>query len=37
VIYRPETDLASHYYRPSLLNNDEYIWFGGSKAIKPFD
>jgi protein-L-isoaspartate(D-aspartate) O-methyltransferase len=38
VIYRPETELASHYFQAILPKQfDEYIWFDESKAIKPFD
>ena len=38
VIYRPETELASHYFQAILPEQfDEYIWFDESKAIKPFD
>ena len=37
VIYRPETELASHYFEAVLPNQfDEYIWFDLSKAVTPF-
>jgi erythromycin esterase-like protein len=37
VIYRPETELASHYFQAVLPDQfDEYIWFDVSKAITPF-
>ena len=36
VIYRPETELQSHYFYASLPNQfDEYIWFDESHAVKP--
>lgn len=36
VIYRPETELASHYFNASLPNQfDEYIWFDETRAIAP--
>jgi protein-L-isoaspartate(D-aspartate) O-methyltransferase len=36
VIYRPETELQSHYFYASLPNQfDEYIWFDETRAIKP--
>ncbi len=36
VIYRPETELASHYFNASLPNQfDEYIWFDETRAIDP--
>ncbi len=36
VIYRPETELASHYFRASLpFQFDEYIWFDRTEAITP--
>lgn len=38
VIYRPETELASHYFRASLPQQfDEYIWFDESHAVTPLD
>jgi protein-L-isoaspartate(D-aspartate) O-methyltransferase len=36
VIYRPETELQSHYFqavRPDQF--DEYIWFDQSHAVTP--
>ena len=36
VIYRPETELASHYFSAVLPRQfDEYIWFDESKAVTP--
>ncbi len=36
VIYRPETELASHYFQAVLpYQFDEYIWFDESRAIRP--
>ena len=36
VIYRPETELQSHYFQAILSRQfDEYIWFDESKAITP--
>jgi len=38
VIYRPETELASHYFQATLAEQfDEYIWFDNTKAVTPFD
>jgi len=38
VIYRPETELASHYFRAVLPKQfDEYVWFDETKAITPFE
>jgi len=38
VIYRPETELASHYFRASLPRQfDEYIWFDNTHAVTPLD
>jgi protein-L-isoaspartate(D-aspartate) O-methyltransferase len=38
VIYRPETELASHYFQAVLPRQfDEYIWFDGSRAVTPLD
>jgi protein-L-isoaspartate(D-aspartate) O-methyltransferase len=37
VIYRPETELASHYFQAVLPDQfDEYIWFDETNAITPF-
>lgn len=36
VIYRPESELASHYFEAVLPEQfDEYIWFDGSRAVSP--
>ena len=36
VIYRPETELASHYFYASLpLQFDELIWFDETRAVEP--
>ena len=38
VIYRPETELASHYFRASLPQQfDEYIWFDDTRAVTPLE
>jgi erythromycin esterase-like protein len=38
VIYRPETELASHYFQAILPQQfDEYIWFDESRALAPFE
>jgi protein-L-isoaspartate(D-aspartate) O-methyltransferase len=38
VIYRPETELASHYFQAVLPRQfDEYVWFDQTKAIAPFE
>jgi protein-L-isoaspartate(D-aspartate) O-methyltransferase len=38
VIYRPETELASHYFHAVLPSQfDEYIWFDESQAVTPFE
>jgi protein-L-isoaspartate(D-aspartate) O-methyltransferase len=38
VIYRPETELASHYFQAVLPRQfDEYIWFDRSRAVTPID
>lgn len=37
VIYRPETELASHYFQATLPQQfDEYIWIDTTKAVQPF-
>jgi protein-L-isoaspartate(D-aspartate) O-methyltransferase len=37
VIYRPETELASHYFQAVLPRQfDEYIWFDETRAVTPF-
>jgi len=36
VIYRPETELASHYFQAVLPRQfDEYIWFDETHAVSP--
>jgi protein-L-isoaspartate(D-aspartate) O-methyltransferase len=36
VIYRPESELASHYFRASLPRQfDEFVWFDETTAIRP--
>jgi erythromycin esterase-like protein len=36
VIYRPETELQSHYFQAVLPRQfDEYIWFDESSAVTP--
>jgi protein-L-isoaspartate(D-aspartate) O-methyltransferase len=36
VIYRPETELQSHYFSASLPRQfDEYIWFDETRAVDP--
>ncbi|MFW6083906.1 MAG: protein-L-isoaspartate(D-aspartate) O-methyltransferase [Gemmatimonadota bacterium] len=36
VIYRPETELRSHYFQASLPHQfDEYIWFDRTHAVHP--
>jgi protein-L-isoaspartate(D-aspartate) O-methyltransferase len=36
VIYRPETELASHYFEAHLPEQfDSYVWFEETRAIKP--
>ena len=38
VIYRPETEMASHYFRANLTQQfDEYIWFDTTSAVTPLD
>ncbi|UFX44489.1 protein-L-isoaspartate(D-aspartate) O-methyltransferase [Bradyrhizobium sp. 41S5] len=38
VIYRPESEMASHYFRANLPRQfDEYVWFDGSSAVTPLD
>jgi protein-L-isoaspartate(D-aspartate) O-methyltransferase len=37
VIYRPETELASHYFEARLpMQFDELIWFDETQAVTPF-
>jgi erythromycin esterase-like protein len=36
VVYRPDTELASHYFNAILSHQfDEFIWFDHSKAVRP--
>ena len=36
VIYRPDTELQSHYFQASLPHQfDEYVWFDRSHAVTP--
>lgn len=36
VIYRPETELQSHYFHASLPTQfDEYVWFDATSAVQP--
>ncbi len=36
VIYRPETELASHYFHAVLpAQFDEYVWFDETRAVTP--
>ncbi len=38
VIYRPETERASHYFRANLPQQfDEYIWFDDTRAVTPLE
>jgi protein-L-isoaspartate(D-aspartate) O-methyltransferase len=38
VIYRPETELASHYFQADLPRQfDEYVWFDDTHAVTPLD
>ena len=38
VIYRPETELASHYFHAVLGSQfDEYIWFDETSPVEPLD
>lgn len=37
VLYRPDTELASHYFQAVLPQQfDEYIWIDETKAVQPF-
>jgi protein-L-isoaspartate(D-aspartate) O-methyltransferase len=37
VIYRPETELASHYFTACLPDQfDEYVWIDETRAVRPF-
>ncbi|MEZ5367221.1 MAG: erythromycin esterase family protein, partial [Bryobacterales bacterium] len=34
VVYRPDTEMASHYFQATLPNQfDEYIWFDETRAV----
>ncbi len=36
VVYRPDTELASHYFYASLPHQfDELVWFDETRAVKP--
>jgi protein-L-isoaspartate(D-aspartate) O-methyltransferase len=36
VIYRPETELPSHYFQASLPHQfDEYVWLDATRAVTP--
>lgn len=36
VIYRPETELQSHYFQATLPRQfDEYVWFDRTRAVHP--
>jgi erythromycin esterase-like protein len=36
VVYRPETELASHYFQAVLPRQfDEYLWFDETRAVTP--
>ena len=38
VIYRPDTELASHYFQAVLPEQfDEYVWFNQTVAVTPFE
>ncbi|MDH5621406.1 MAG: protein-L-isoaspartate(D-aspartate) O-methyltransferase [Gammaproteobacteria bacterium] len=38
VIYRPESELASHYFHAVLPKQfDEYVWIDSTHAVQPFD
>ncbi len=38
VIYRPETELASHYFNAVLpAQFDEYVWFEKTQAVRPLE
>jgi protein-L-isoaspartate(D-aspartate) O-methyltransferase len=38
VIYRPETELASHYFEASLPRQfDEYVWIDETRAVEPLE
>ncbi len=36
VVYRPQTELASHYFQARVLPQfDEYVWFDQTSALRP--
>jgi protein-L-isoaspartate(D-aspartate) O-methyltransferase len=36
VVYRPDTERASHYFQASLPHQfDEYVWFDETRAVEP--
>ena len=36
VVYRPDTELQSHYFHASLPHQfDEYVWVGETEAVRP--
>jgi protein-L-isoaspartate(D-aspartate) O-methyltransferase len=36
VVYRPETELQSHYFHAVLPGQfDEYVWFDETRAVRP--
>lgn len=38
VIYRPETELQSHYFHADLPHQfDEWVWFDESEAVRPLE
>jgi protein-L-isoaspartate(D-aspartate) O-methyltransferase len=38
VIYRPETELASHYFHAVLPHQfDEFVWFDRTEAVRPIE
>jgi erythromycin esterase-like protein/protein-L-isoaspartate O-methyltransferase len=38
VIYRPETERASHYFHAVLPRQfDEYVWFDETRAVRPLE
>ena len=38
VIYRPESELVSHYFQAALPSQfDEFIWFDQSQAVTPIE
>jgi len=38
VVYRPDTELESHYFHASLPNQfDEYVWFDETRAVRALE